>query len=88
MKSGKISRRTFLKKGKKLVYLTPAIYTFFTDSREALAQGRGARFGRGAAAANVAYDQRVAQLEALAAQGNVGAQVALQELRERLVSPP
>lgn len=97
-KKKKISRRTFLKKGKKFVYLTPAIYTFFTDSREALAQGRAARAAaanaRAAAAdaraerAAAALAARVEQLEALAAQGNQQAAQALQRLRERLVSPP
>ena len=38
----KITRRSFLKKGKKLAYLTPVIYTFFTDSKDAMAQGRSA----------------------------------------------
>lgn len=73
----KITRRTFLKKAGKLVYLTPVIYTFFTDTKEAVAQGQQA-----------AYEARVARWEAMAAAGNIGAARALQQLRERIVSPP
>lgn len=82
-KDKKINRRAFLKKAGKLIYLAPVINTFFTDTREALAQGQRA------AAAREAALQRVAErLEALAEQGNQAAAQALQVLQERLVSPP
>ena len=73
----KITRRTFLKKAGKLVYLTPVIYTFFTDTKEAVAQGQ-----------RVIPQQRVDVLKRAAEAGNQQAVVALQEIRERLVSPP
>lgn len=84
-----ITRRKFLKKAGKLVYLTPVMYTFFTDTKEALAQGRRAAAAAARAAARAArLEQRVARLEAAAAAGNQRAARQLQRLRERLVSPP
>ena len=73
----KITRRKFLKRAGKLVYLTPVMYTFFTETKEAIAQGRAA-----------ALERRVDRLEAAAAAGNQQAAQQLQNLRERLVSPP
>jgi high-affinity K+ transport system ATPase subunit B len=76
-----ITRRKFLKRAGKLVYLTPVMYTFFTETKEAIAQGR-------AAARAAALEQRVDRLEAAAAAGNQQAAQQLQRIRERLVSPP
>ena len=76
----KITRRTFVKKVKKLAYLTPIIYTFATSASETLAQGRGR--GRGGGGRQAAA---LRQLRRRAARGN---QRALQQLRLRLVSPP
>jgi len=85
----KITRRTFLKKAGKLVYLTPVMYTFFTDAKEAFAQGqRAAAAERAAAAREAALQRQVEALQRAAEAGNQRAAVALQQLRERLVSPP
>jgi len=85
----RITRRSFLKKGKKLTYLTPVVYTFFTDSKEAFAQGKGKGKGK---KGNVRLERLVARLEKQAASKNekkaAKAQQQLQELRQRLVSPP
>ena len=73
----KITRRTFLKKAGKFVYLTPVMYTFFTDTKEVFAQGQ-----------RVIPQQQVDVLVRAAERGNQQAAVALQVLRERIVSPP
>ena len=73
----KITRRTFLKKAGKLVYLTPVMYTFFTDTKKAFAQGQ-----------RVIPQQQVDALLRAAERGNQQAAVALQQLQERIVSPP
>lgn len=75
----KLTRRDFLKKGRKLIYLTPVIHTFFTGPREAAAAGQRAA---------QALQQRVNMLDRAARAGNTRAQQAVQNLRARLVSPP